>query len=1096
MGDDTKSDTSTTLISKLDFGDPLYLHASDISSTPLITFKLKGTENYKSWSCAMKLALQTKNKMGFINGTLEKDEEDEVLSNQWDRCNAVVLSWILGSMSDELYSGQIFSEIASEVWDELKETYDKVDVQLPACGLTASKEFKEHTNLIKLMQFLMGLDDIYLPIRSNILMRDPLPTVKTAFSIISREESHRNSSQTVKNGQRCAECGRDNHPTEKCFKIVGFPSRNGNLKCTKCGMTNHTVDKCFEMIGYPPNLKRKGFNNNMKGNLSKVTNDNQGSTSTSAVSLSNEQVMKLLSLLDEKTCTKPASSNAAGNFMNYNVFFNTHQNKFLVSNKSSEVNNVNYGWIVDSGASQHMTNSTLGFVSSVDVSELNLTVQHPNGTLAKVTKIGNLKITEDIILQDVLVIPDYCVSLLFVHCLVRDNNLFVGFDVHACHIQDLVTKKTLVTGEQLGHPAEQALMHLKGINLANNENINIPCDVCYKAKQTNKFSERAEKCVFMGYSSVKKGYKFYSLDNKSFFISRDVNVHESQQTLSPNDDGRDKSKSSIGEGSGSKVTLNSSTITTVSDVNVDHTRTSAPTTTPIVETVSPEGIVSTNKDSYSFTPSVRRSQRDTAMPKRFNEYVVEGKVKYGIEKVINYSKLSKENLCFVSTLNKSVEPSTYWEACKSKHWVDAMNLEMEALHRNDTWELSDLPSDREPIGCKWIYRIKYKSNGEIDRYKARLVAKGFNQREGVDFDETFSPVVKMITVRCLINIAIQNSWSLFQLDINNAFLYGDHDETFYMTLPLALVENGFNRSKNDYSLFIKSVNGVFIALLVYVDDIVVTGNNVKEILKFKKFLSSKFKIKDLGVLKYFLGIEVIRSNTEICLSQRKYTLDLLSEFGLLGSKPCQTPIKPNVKFDGNKINYLPLTNITEYQRLVGKLIYLTLTRPDISYSVHVLSQFMHSPRVSHLKCAMRVLKYLKSAPGLGICVKRSDENSIVAFVDSDWGKGIMERKSITGYCLFLNGSIIGWKSKKQSAISRSSAEAEYRALADASCEVIWVLKLLDEFEVKYSLPVPMFMDDSAAIKIASNPVFQEKTKHFGVDLHFVREKISSGVLTT
>ncbi|XP_071740407.1 uncharacterized protein [Rutidosis leptorrhynchoides] len=234
---------------------------------------------------------------------------------------------------------------------------------------------------------------------------------------------------------------------------------------------------------------------------------------------------------------------------------------------------------------------------------------------------------------------------------------------------------------------------------------------------SDKFSKRAEKCVFMGYSSVKKGYKLYSLDNKPFFISRDVKfsenvfpfktkdsvssvesstfninqlnfwdigVHESQQTLSHNDDGRDKSKSSIGEGSGCKVTLDSSTNTTIPDVNVDHTRTSAPTTTPIVDTVSPEGTVSINNDSYSFTPSIRRSQRDIAMPKRFNEYVVEGKVKYGLEKVINYSKLSKENLCFVSTLNKSVEPSTYWEACKSKHWVDAMNLEMEALHRNDT----------------------------------------------------------------------------------------------------------------------------------------------------------------------------------------------------------------------------------------------------------------------------------------------------------------------------------------------------------------------------------------------------------------------------
>ncbi|XP_071687535.1 uncharacterized protein [Rutidosis leptorrhynchoides] len=227
--DDSGPSIDATQISKLDFGDPLYLHASDISSTPLITFKLKGTENYKSWAYAMELALQTKNKMGFITGDFKKNETDVVLGNQWEKCNAVVLSWILGSVSGELYNGQIYSKIAKNVWDELKETYDKVDgsvlfnlyqkinlitqngtpvseyyhklnslwkqydtfVQLPACALTASKEFNDHTNLIKLMQFLMGLDDVYLPIRSNILMRDPLPSVKTAFSIISREESHR-----------------------------------------------------------------------------------------------------------------------------------------------------------------------------------------------------------------------------------------------------------------------------------------------------------------------------------------------------------------------------------------------------------------------------------------------------------------------------------------------------------------------------------------------------------------------------------------------------------------------------------------------------------------------------------------------------------------------------------------------------------------------------------------------------------------------------------------------------------------------------------------------------------------------------------------
>lgn len=229
---ESDSDTENvfgTLVSKLDFGDPLYLHASDTSNIPLISFKLKGTENYKVWACAMELALETKNKIGFVDGTCERPNDNNVLAKQWDRCNSVVLTWILNSVTEELYLGQIFSKNASVVWQELKETYDKVDgsvtfnlhhkinslsqsgesvsvyyhklnslrrqfdalVKLPTCNCYAAQEFSNHNNLIKLMQFLMGLDEVYQPIRSNILTREPLPSVKTAFAIISREESHR-----------------------------------------------------------------------------------------------------------------------------------------------------------------------------------------------------------------------------------------------------------------------------------------------------------------------------------------------------------------------------------------------------------------------------------------------------------------------------------------------------------------------------------------------------------------------------------------------------------------------------------------------------------------------------------------------------------------------------------------------------------------------------------------------------------------------------------------------------------------------------------------------------------------------------------------
>ncbi|GKA88774.1 ribonuclease H-like domain-containing protein, partial [Tanacetum coccineum] len=276
-----------------------------------------------------------------------------------------------------------------------------------------------------------------------------------------------------------------------------------------------------------------------------------------------------------------------------------------------------------------------------------------------------------------------------------------------------------------------------------------------------------------------------------------------------------------------------------------------------------------------------------------------------------------------------------------------MNQEMNVLLRNDTWDIVDLPKHRKAIGSKWIYKIKYQSSGEIDRFKARLVAHGFSQKECIDYEETFSLVVKMVTVRCLLNIDVSQSWPIFQLDVNNAFLYCDLDEVVYMRPPeeyfpldnkvcrlkkslyglkqaprqwnykltSTLTENGFSQSKSDYSLFTKSNKGVFLALLVYVDDIIITSNNLSKIETFKVFLKYKFMIKDLGKLKYFLGIEVIDTDKDICLNQRKYVLDLLSEYSMLACKPVNIPLlsKLVISNEATKSDHV-LDNITDYQK--------------------------------------------------------------------------------------------------------------------------------------------------------------------------------------
>ncbi|GJY94827.1 ribonuclease H-like domain-containing protein [Tanacetum coccineum] len=685
----------------------------------------------------------------------------------------------------------------------------------------------------------------------------------------------------------------------------------------------------------------------------------------------------------------------------------------------------------------------------------------------------------------------------------------------------------------------------------------------------DKLGSRAEKCVLVGYASFKKGYKLYSLERKQFIYSRDVKffekvfpfkIRQTQDTnltsqgldhvnffneivhedLDTSNDEPSKTVSSQSDGS-HPSTPGISTIDPFEN-ELGHSQgsngfagTGEEAATSAENNISSEDAFVASESipesvPTTSSPHVRRSERTSVFPRKYNDFVIDSKVKYGLENYVSYVNLSVENKCFTTELNKSLEPRSFFEASKDQHWIEAMNNEMDALYRNDTWEIVELPFGRKAIGGKWVYKIKYKSSGDIDRYKARYVAKGYNQKEGIDFDETFSPVVKIVTVRCVINLAVQYDWSIFQLDVNNAFLYGDLDETVYMSLPegffnpgdnrvcrlkkslyglkqaprqwnakltQTLIEHGFIQSKSDYSLFTKSESGKFMVLLVYVDDIIITGNNVDEIEKFKKYLNSKFMIKDLGKLKYFLGIEVIDTDRGLCLSQRKYCLDLLSDFGLLACKPSATPLEQNLTITNEPSSTDPvLDNVTEYQKLIGKLIYLTHTRPDISYSVHCLSQFMHKPLKSHLKIALKVLRYLKNNPGIGVHIVKQPKVSLEAFVDADWAKCVVTRKSVTGFCIKLNGSLVSWKSKKQNTLSKSSAEAEYRAMASVTSEIVWILKILKDLNWEHFMPVNMFCDSQAAIKIAANPVFHERTKHLEIDLHFVREKILSGVLKT
>ncbi|CAH9109373.1 unnamed protein product [Cuscuta epithymum] len=702
--------------------------------------------------------------------------------------------------------------------------------------------------------------------------------------------------------------------------------------------------------------------------------------------------------------------------------------------------------------------------------------------------------------------------------------------------------------------------------------------LCYahsKDQSGDKFAARGLKCVFLGYAYSQKGWKVYDLVSHRHFVSRDITFVENQfpyahyerPSISLNNEVPHYGKNSIldaeqllysphieddrehFETTGGNPLLPPS----VSHAEDSH---SANTNAAVFENNTPQdtdvhnannGEGSSPDTSHATDTAggqLRRGERSRHKPVWHKDYAIQLNTMkmetlpfahstptvdsgnpYPLSHYVNYNRFSVRHRAFIAAISASKEPGTYREAASDPHWRAAMQQEIAALERTGTWTLQDLPPGKKPIFCKWVYKIKYKSDGTIDRYKARLVVCGNKQVQGIDYNETFAPVAKMVTVRTILAIAASRAWEIHQMDVDNAFLHGDLNEEVYMHLPpgytastpgkvcrllrslyglrqaprcwfskltTALISYGFSQSHADYSLFTLKRGSHMLCVLVYVDDLLITGTSKSMICAFKTHLAKTFPIKDLVHMKYFLGLEVARNSTGIYLSQRKYVLDILAETGLMGAKPVTFPMVQN---HGLQSASGPLYSEPDrYRRLVGKLIYLTLTRPDICYSIHILSQFMHQPRQVHWDAAIRVLRYLKSHPGQGILLRSDSPLLLTGYCDSDWASCPLTRRSVTGYFVMLGGSPISWRTKKQVTVSRSSAEAEYRSMATLTCELLWLKGLLSSLGITTSTPIRLFCDNKAAIHIASNPVFHERTKHIELDCHFIRDHVQRGIV--
>ncbi|GKV48448.1 hypothetical protein SLEP1_g55261 [Rubroshorea leprosula] len=435
----------------------------------------------------------------------------------------------------------------------------------------------------------------------------------------------------------------------------------------------------------------------------------------------------------------------------------------------------------------------------------------------------------------------------------------------------------------------------------------------------------------------------------------------------------------------------------------------------------------------------------------------------------------------------------------------AMSDEFNALVHQGTWELVPPNACQHVIGCKWVFRVKRNKEGRVERFKARLVAKGFHQRPGFDYFNTFSPVIKPVTIRVVLSLAITQNWSIRQLDVNNAFLHGKLEEDLFMAQPPGFIDasqplhvcrlrksiyglkqaprtwfqelksfllsHGFQNSRSDTSLFIYRNGSDCLYFLVYVDDIIVTGSNPQLIDSLIQLISNTFSIKDLGSLTYFLGVNAIFTPAGLFLSQAQYIRDLLDKFGMAEAKPVSSPMAttPLQLHQG-----LKLSDPSPYRRLVGSLQYLNLTRPDITFAVNRLSQFLHAPSDVHMQAAKRVLRYLKGSIFHGLLLRRQPLSPLHAFSDSDWAGDKDTLRSTTGYLVFLGRNPISWKACKQKTVARSSTEAEYRALAAVSSEVMWVCHLLRELGHPVSSPPAVYCDNVGATHLSSNPIRRDK----------------------
>ncbi|KAJ9565309.1 hypothetical protein OSB04_001275 [Centaurea solstitialis] len=640
----------------------------------------------------------------------------------------------------------------------------------------------------------------------------------------------------------------------------------------------------------------------------------------------------------------------------------------------------------------------------------------------------------------------------------------------------------------------------------------------------HKLLPKSSLCVFLGYPSHHRGYLCYDLTNNRFIISRHVIFDESnfpftsQNPTAPSPTHQNNTDSQQTPPSShfhlfpnlmaSPPTCGQPSIINPTPEQPQNHSAKQPTTHPNPSQTQP--ITPT-------TSSLHPSSLPSSPPQIQNRMTTRSQ--HGIHK-------PNPKYACMATNNISPLPKSHIDALRDPNWTKAMLDEYNSLIKNDTWELVPRPIDVNVIRCMWIFTHKFHANGSLERHKARLVCNGRSQQVGIDCTETFSPVVKPATIRLVLSIALSKNWDLHQLDVKNAFLHGHLRETVFIHQPPGfkskkypnhvcrlkrslyglkqaprawyqrfasfIASIGFSQSKSDTSLFILQKGTDTAYLLLYVDDIILTASSTSLRIAITSKLASEFAMKDLGELHYFLGISVSRNKQGLFLFQEKYAREILARANMSSCNSAHTPVDTHSKLSAN--SGPQVSDASQYRSLVGALQYLTFTRPEIPYVVQQVCLFIHDPREEHLHALRRILRYVKGTLSFGLQLYPSQSKSFIAYTDADWGGCPDTRRSTCGYCVFFGDSLISWSSKRQATVSRSSAEAEYRGIANAVSETCWLRNLLMELRLPIPKATLVYCDNVSAIYMSGNPVQHQRTKHVELDIHFVREKVARGLV--